>query len=298
MFSQCNGSDQEHDLVIEGSDDEDVAEAEAREVSRARDRSGKGAPSTSSLSSAAPLPAPAPPRPPVITVMDDDDEEAFLQLLDEELHLQDEHEHRGGGDPKWTGDCRNDPDAAAAPTIIRIDSDAVNRSKKLLVQGNMQARRIPVVKSAATMSRPGTSSLQVKTSSGLSLKGPKGKPDSPAILAPLEVVGPANDAGFSFSDAGGRHGMASPARVSSEGPKAFGDGVFMNDADLIALLRMPPKSTPQLRTKGSFQEFFRGIGQQRIQSLLEKAYEDAESLDERNQKVGKRMDLLKDVVIK
>mmetsp|Transcript_30517 Transcript_30517/g.41989 ORF Transcript_30517/g.41989 Transcript_30517/m.41989 type:complete len:1121 (-) Transcript_30517:165-3527(-) len=76
----------------------------------------------------------------------------------------------------------------------------------------------------------------------------------------------------------------------------FGKGVFLSDQDIIELLRKPPKTTEVLRTKGSFQDFFRGINSKRINHLLERAYVDIDDVDERSNKVNKRMDLLKEVL--
>jgi len=70
----------------------------------------------------------------------------------------------------------------------------------------------------------------------------------------------------------------------------------LSDQDIIELLRKPPKTTEVLRTKGSFQDFFRGINSKRIHHLLERAYVDIDDDDERSNKVNKRMDLLKEVL--
>lgn len=70
----------------------------------------------------------------------------------------------------------------------------------------------------------------------------------------------------------------------------------MKDKDIVELLRKPPKSTAALRTKGNFQDFFKGISSKRIQSLLEEAYLDIIDIDERKSKVNKRMDLLREVL--
>lgn len=77
----------------------------------------------------------------------------------------------------------------------------------------------------------------------------------------------------------------------------FGKGVFMMDKEIVELLRKPPKSTPALRTKGSFQDFFKGISSSRIKGLLEVAYGDIDDTEERAMKVNKRMELLKEVLI-
>lgn len=77
------------------------------------------------------------------------------------------------------------------------------------------------------------------------------------------------------------------------GSKAvFGDGVFLTDAELVTLLKMPPKSTAVLRTRGSFQEYFRGISLERMKKLLDAAYSDVSDLSEKETKINKRMNLL------
>lgn len=79
----------------------------------------------------------------------------------------------------------------------------------------------------------------------------------------------------------------------------------MSDEELVELLRRPPKSTQVLRTKGNFQEFFKGISADRMRALLESAYSekgisegnDGESWEvEKTSKIKKRMDLLRDVL--
>lgn len=75
-----------------------------------------------------------------------------------------------------------------------------------------------------------------------------------------------------------------------------GAGVLLPDADIVALLRRPPKETLELRTKGSFSAFFKGISAARMKSLLTQAYADAATIEDRDFKVGKRMELLVDTV--
>jgi hypothetical protein len=77
----------------------------------------------------------------------------------------------------------------------------------------------------------------------------------------------------------------------------YGKAVGMTDNELIDLLRKPPKSVVALRTKGSFQEFFRGMESKRIIKLLETAYNEIENPKERSLKVNKRMDLLREVLL-
>jgi hypothetical protein len=87
---------------------------------------------------------------------------------------------------------------------------------------------------------------------------------------------------------------------------AVGEGVYRNDEELIDMLSRPPKTIPALRTKSSFQEFFRGMKSSRMLSLLERTYSsvsaDAEaasllSEEQRAAKIKKRMDIVRDVLV-
>lgn len=72
--------------------------------------------------------------------------------------------------------------------------------------------------------------------------------------------------------------------------------VNMSDDELIALLLLPPKSVPAMKTKSGYQQFFRGMGRNRMRSLLGEAYSSLGSADAR-EKLQKRMDLLSDVLV-
>ena len=73
----------------------------------------------------------------------------------------------------------------------------------------------------------------------------------------------------------------------------LGEAVFLSDSELIELLKRPPKTVLQLRTKSNFQLFFHGINPIRMQNLLDQAFLATISNDlERNEKVMKRMELL------
>ena len=75
-----------------------------------------------------------------------------------------------------------------------------------------------------------------------------------------------------------------------------GAGVLLSDPEIVALLRRPPKETIELRTKGSFASYFKGISAARMKSLLAQAYADLDSIEDRDSKVQKRMELLVDTV--
>lgn len=68
--------------------------------------------------------------------------------------------------------------------------------------------------------------------------------------------------------------------------------VQMSDKELIDLLRKPPKTVLALRTKASFQEFFRGIEMDRFKSLLHEAYADIPDVKDRESKIARRMSLM------
>ena len=77
---------------------------------------------------------------------------------------------------------------------------------------------------------------------------------------------------------------------------AFGPAVQMSDIELIAMLQRPPKLVPQLRTKTGYIEFFKGMNYNRMQKLLETAY-DGLSEEERLEKVDKRLKLLSEILL-
>lgn len=70
----------------------------------------------------------------------------------------------------------------------------------------------------------------------------------------------------------------------------------MTDEELVELLKCPPKTVPVMKTKGTFQAFFRGISAHRMKKLLEEAFSSIPNELERNEKVVKRLDLLKGIL--
>ena len=83
----------------------------------------------------------------------------------------------------------------------------------------------------------------------------------------------------------------SSSAAQVDDPEA-GPAVAMTDTELVHLLRQQPKHTEQLKTKHNFQAFFKKIDEQRMRSLLLRAYADIAESAERNEKVEKRMNLL------
>ena len=94
---------------------------------------------------------------------------------------------------------------------------------------------------------------------------------------------------------------SSRSKVASAPPSLSGSAgalaLTMGDAELVELLRRPPKTTEVLRTKSAFQAFFRGVSGERMRALLAEAYADLPDRAERNAKIDKRMALLRDVVV-
>lgn len=71
----------------------------------------------------------------------------------------------------------------------------------------------------------------------------------------------------------------------------------LSDSELVEMLNKPPKTTYALRTKSNFQNFFRGMESERMQVLLETAYAGEENEVKRKERVERRMDLLRDVLV-
>ena len=80
--------------------------------------------------------------------------------------------------------------------------------------------------------------------------------------------------------------------VSNKLTALLGKANSLPDKELIRILKLPPKSVPEIKTKTNFQKFFRGIAQERLQRLLEKAYEDQQTDEERISRVEKRLSLM------
>lgn len=66
----------------------------------------------------------------------------------------------------------------------------------------------------------------------------------------------------------------------------------LSDAEIVAMLRKPPKTVVMLRTKASFQDFFRGIDMERFHRLLHEAYADIPDPRDRESKIARRMSLM------
>jgi len=99
-------------------------------------------------------------------------------------------------------------------------------------------------------------------------------------------------------------GGAAPAPLpssssSSSSSGGLGEGVYRTDEELVELLSRPPKTVPALRTKSSFQDFFRGMRAGRMQALLERSCAGLADATEAEKalKVKKRMELLHEVLV-
>jgi hypothetical protein len=80
----------------------------------------------------------------------------------------------------------------------------------------------------------------------------------------------------------------------AEDSDGMGHANLLSDEELVVLLRRPPKLVMEMKTKSTFQHFFKGIRSERMRSLLEAAYCEHEDDREREIKVEKRLALLKD----
>jgi len=68
------------------------------------------------------------------------------------------------------------------------------------------------------------------------------------------------------------------------------------DSDLIDMLKKPPKTIPEMRTKDRFRSFFTGFPASRLQSLLMSAFDDLDA-DQQQKKVSKRIKMVEDVLV-
>ena len=76
----------------------------------------------------------------------------------------------------------------------------------------------------------------------------------------------------------------------------IGKANFLEDFELVEILKQPPKSVPELKTKSNYQTFFNGIAEERMRRLLEAAYFDIQDDEARSIKVEKRLHLLKEAM--
>ena len=76
----------------------------------------------------------------------------------------------------------------------------------------------------------------------------------------------------------------------------IGKANFLADFELVEILKQPPKSVPELKTKSNYQAFFNGIAEERMRRLLEAAYFDIQDDEARSIKVKKRLHLLKEAM--
>ena len=74
-----------------------------------------------------------------------------------------------------------------------------------------------------------------------------------------------------------------------------GAALRMKDAELVELLRQPPKRVQELRTRESFRRFFAHMPEGRMAALLTEAYADRGE-EERARRVAKRLGLVRDVL--
>lgn len=98
------------------------------------------------------------------------------------------------------------------------------------------------------------------------------------------------------------YGARTSSNSSTTG-SSCGSGVSYTDELLITILKDKPKNREELRTERNYKGFFRGMSKKRMHYLLVTAYSHATSNgvvlteQERNDKVNKRMNLLRDVLV-
>lgn len=66
----------------------------------------------------------------------------------------------------------------------------------------------------------------------------------------------------------------------------------MTDADLLELLRQPPKSDARLRSKKDFKQFFGTLAAEHFQRLVVAAYANIADDGERASKINKRLEIM------
>lgn len=103
-------------------------------------------------------------------------------------------------------------------------------------------------------------------------------------MAPVEVV-----------ECYGADKVSPPRFSDDESAAECGPANALSDADLVAMLRLPPKQVPHLRTRNSFSQYFAGMKAARFTSIIHRAYEDIDE-GERGAKVEKRLSLVRDVL--
>jgi hypothetical protein len=164
---------------------------------------------------------------------------------------------------------------------VANSSEAYEENDVLFFDNNID-RTIPAIGAEQTMTnfalatveRPLPQTTQTKPKARSPTKKPKSLPQ-------VDVPVDRDDLPVSNSPS-----LNSPAPLSA---------VHLSDDTLVTMLSQPPKSIPQMRTKSSFQDFFRGITEERMKQLLHRAYGSMNDL-EREVKVRKRMELLAGVL--
>lgn len=123
---------------------------------------------------------------------------------------------------------------------------------------------------------------------------PEGRAYRPS---PAEIDALAGDVNIRITEASRRQGEN---EASDSGSKSLssttssGLALGMPDEVLEKMLRRHPRTVPEIRTKGSFREFFRGMKAERMRRLLRGAYEGTLPAGEVERKVKKRLGLVAD----
>lgn len=75
-------------------------------------------------------------------------------------------------------------------------------------------------------------------------------------------------------------------------PNFIGQANYMEDDELISMLRKKPKEVQQMRTRNSFKKFFSGMPKQKLENLLKTAYSELGDEAFCNAKVNKRIAMM------
>lgn len=124
---------------------------------------------------------------------------------------------------------------------------------------------------------------------------PEGRVHRPS---PAEIDALAGDVKIRITKASSKQGE----NETSAGPKSLASktssGLALGKPDKVLeeMLRQHPRTVPEIRTKGSFRDFFRGMETERMKRLLRGAYEGTLPAGEVERKVKKRLGLVADLL--
>lgn len=112
--------------------------------------------------------------------------------------------------------------------------------------------------------------------------------------SPAEIDALAGDVKIRIPKVSSKSENEISAGPKSLAPTSSGLALGMPDEVLEEMLRRHPRAVPEIRTKGSFREFFRGMETERMKRLLKGAYEGTLPAGEVERKMKKRLGLVAD----